>query len=227
MEQKAEEVVEMVHIGRTRMAAGRPATRRGVPLAVLALVIGSAGVALAACGARADSGGGTHTASSTAAASQAKTDSVSLIGKIDADAGAPGTFTGKEHWPAVSPSDIHVSAGATVVLTIKEYDDMVTALPAGSAYHSVMGGTETVNGKRVSSVDNSQIAHTITIPTLGINIPLPKAPEGGFTTVRFTFRAPRSGTYEWECMTPCGGGTNGMGGAMHMDGWMRGHLVVS
>jgi hypothetical protein len=156
------------------------------------------------------------------------TDSVRLIGKIDADMGAPGTFTGKAGWPAMAPAEIRVRAGATVVITISEYDDMVTSLPDLSPFVDVMGGTETVNGKRVTSVSNSQIAHTFTVPALGINVPLPKASEDGPTTVRFTFHAPATpGVYEWLCVTPCGGDPDGVGGAMQGDGWMRGHLIVS
>jgi plastocyanin len=165
--------------------------------------------------------------SSAQAGSRARTENVSLIGKIDADSGAPGTFTGKEDWPALTPNTIHVKAGARVTLTIKEYDDMVTALPQGSPYNKVTGGTETVDGKRVTVVGNKEIAHTVTIPGLGINIPLPKAPEHGYTTITFTFTAPAAGTYQWQCMTPCGAGPQGVGGAMQTEGWMRGRLVVA
>lgn len=139
-----------------------------------------------------------------------------------------GTFTGKDGWPAVAPSDIRVRAGATVVITIREYDDMVTPLADQSPFLRVMGGTETVNGKPVSAVSNQAIAHTFTVPALGINVPLPMASMDGPATIRFTFRAPHvPGTYQWLCVTPCGTGPDGISGAMHTDGWMRGHLIVS
>ncbi len=193
------------------------------------LALGAAAAVVAGCGAAAQSSDGTagQGAAGDAAAAAAKSQNVLLIGKVDADSGTPGTFTGKEHWPAVAPSTIKLEAGAKVTLTIKEYDDMVTELPAGSPYHQVTGGTETVDGKAVTSVGNDQIAHTVTIPALGINIPLPKAPEDGVTTVTFTFTAPASGTYEWRCMTPCGSDPHGMGGAMQKAGWMRGSLTVA
>ncbi|MGE5288585.1 MAG: hypothetical protein ACM3ML_15580 [Micromonosporaceae bacterium] len=190
----------------------------------------SAAVALAACGGSPRAGGttGADGGSASLAARHGATHNVHLIGKIDADTGAPGTFTGMDGWPAMSPADIHVPAGATVVITISEYDDMVTSLADQSPFLQVMGGTETVNGKRVTSVSNSEIAHTFTIPSLGINVPLPKASMDGPTTVRFTFRAPKAaGTYQWLCVTPCGGDPDGVGGAMHTNGWMRGHLIVS
>lgn len=157
---------------------------------------------------------------------------IDLVGKIDATSGKRGTFTGKPGWPALAPSNIIVPAGATVVLTIKEYDDMVTPLPTmgmmgSSPFNEVRGGTETVDGKPVTWVSNARIAHTFTVPQLGINVPLPAAPHRGFTEVEFTFRAPSSpGTYTWQCETPCGTGPGGMGGAMVTYGWMRGHFTV-
>src|SRR6185436_14314326 len=45
---------------------------------------------------------------------------IELVGKIDANTGPAGTFTGKEHWPAMAPSDLKFAKGDNVVLTIKE-----------------------------------------------------------------------------------------------------------
>jgi hypothetical protein len=209
-------VVIMVSVRRDGLAA----TRRAAAWAAQAALLGSAAVAVAACGGSARPGG--------IATAQAKPDTVQMIGKIDADMGPMGTFTGIDGWPAMAPADIHVRAGATVVLTIKEYDDMVTPVAGLSPFLRVMGGTETVNGKPVSSVGNGQLAHTFTIPSLGINAPLPVASMDGPTAVRFTFRAPAApGTYQWLCVTPCGTGPYGISGAMNSNGWMRGHLIVS
>ncbi len=220
----------MMGFERNHVAAGRRAAHGGLRWAVQALAAASAAVALAACGGPPRIGGAAGAAGSSAslAAHQGMTENVHLIGKVDADTGAPGTFTGMAGWPAVAPADIHVRAGTTVVITISEYDDMVTSLPGQSPFLDVMGGTETVNGKRVTSVSNSEIAHTFTVPSLGINVPLPRASDNGPTTVRFTFHAPSTpGTYLWLCVTPCGGDPDGVGGAMHANGWMRGHLIVS
>ena len=217
----------MIGIGCDRAAAARCAAR----WTALAALVATAALVLAACSASAR-------LSAAPAAAHAKTEAVQLIGKIDADMGAMGTFTGKAGWPAVAPANIHIRAGATVVLIIREYDDMVTPLADNSPFLQVMGGTETVNGKRVSSVSNQMIAHTFTVPSLGINVPLPIAGmsrsmgsmdgPAGPTTVRFTFHAPATpGTYLWLCATPCGTGPYGISGAMHLNGWMRGHLIVS
>jgi len=223
----------MIGIGRDRAAATRCAARWTAQAALIATAL-----VLAGCSASARLSGATAGSGGAPAAAHAKTEPVHLIGKIDADMGAMGTFTGKAGWPAVAPATIHVRAGATVVLTIREYDDMVTPLADSSPFLQVMGGTETVNGKRVTSVSNQQIAHTFTVPSLGINVPLPIAGMGGSmgsmdgpggpTMVRFTFHAPATpGTYLWLCATPCGTGSYGISGAMAMNGWMRGHLIVS
>ena len=221
----------MIGIGRDRAAATRCAARWTAQAALIATAL-----VLAGCSASARLSGATAGSGGAPAAAHAKTEPVHLIGKIDADMGAMGTFTGKAGWPAVAPADIHVRAGATVVLTIREYDDMVTPLADSSPFLQVMGGTETVNGKRVTSVSNQMIAHTFTVPSLGINVPLPIAGMdgsmgsmgGGPTTVRFTFHAPATpGTYLWLCATPCGTGPYGISGAMRINGWMRGHLIVS
>ena len=199
---------------------GLVTSRRVACWAAQAALLGSAAMALAACGGPARPGG--------VATARTGPETVQMIGKIDADMGPMGTFTGIAGWPAMAPADIHVRAGATVVLTIKEYDDMVTPVAGLSPFLRVMGGTETVNGKPVSSVGNGQLAHTFTIPSLGINAPLPVASMDGPATVRFTFRAPAvPGTYQWLCVTPCGTGPYGISGAMNSNGWMRGHLIVS
>lgn len=209
-------------------AFSRPARRRAAIVVAQGVIAGTAALALAACGGSGSSNSSqAKPAVKPAAAAQSKVDNITLIGKIDADSGPAGTFTGKEHWPAFAPGTVHVHKGDTVRLTIKEYDDMATPLPAGSPYDKVMGGTETANGAPVTSVANKDISHTITIPALGINIPLPKAPDGGVATVVFTFKANQAGTFVFQCMTPCGSGSTGMGGAMVKQGWMKGQLVVS
>ena len=113
------------------------------------------------------------------------------------------------------------------MLTIKEYDDAPTALPAGSPYGTVAGGTMTVDGVAGTTVSNADIAHTFTIAALGINVPLTKAPTDGVSTTVFTFTVNKAGSYTWSCMTPCGGGANGMTGSMATKGWMKGHVIVS
>jgi len=65
------------------------------------------------------------------------------------------------------------------MLMIKDYDSGVIALPAGLPYNPVTGGTMTVNGVTTTTVSDAKIAHTFSIPTLGINAPLTAAPKAG------------------------------------------------
>lgn len=191
--------------------------------AVVALSVSALAI-LAACGESAGSGGGGNSSAASTAAPQVA--NISIVLKSDQDSGAPGTYTSKEHWPAFAPSDISVPANATVVMTFKVYDPGNTPLADGSPWNKVQGGTETVDGTPVTSIDNDKISHTFSIPELGLNAPLPVAPDGGFATVVFTFHTGAAGTYAWRCYTPCGSDPNGMGGAMATDSWMRGHLTV-
>ena len=186
------------------------------------LIAGAVAVTASACG-----GSSSGATAAPKAAAAPKTVNIAMTGKIDGDSGPAGSFTSKQHWPALSPSDITISKGDTIVLTIKEYDDMMTALPAGSPYNDVKGGTMTVDGVATTTVPNSMLSHTVSIPELGINVPLVKAPEGKFSTTVFTFKVDKAGTYTWRCFTPCGGDPKGMGGSMATKGWMQGNVVVS
>jgi hypothetical protein len=196
-------------------------SRKPLKMLAVGLIAGAVAVSASACG------GSKAGAAPAAPVAKAKTVNISMIGKIDADKGPVGTFTSKEHWPAMAPSDLTFGKGDTVVLTIKEYDDAPTALPAGSPYGKVSGGTMTVDGVAGTDVTNANIAHTFSIPSLGINVPLTKAPEGGVSTTVFTFTVDKAGTYTWRCFTPCGGGADGMTGSMATKGWMQGNVIVS
>lgn len=206
----------------SKIGSSKPARKKVVLLGVL---LGVSALTLTACG-----GNGSNSAAPAASDSPTqvapKVVHIDLTGKIDTNSGAPGTYTGKEHWPAVAPSDVTVHVGDTVVLTIKEYDDAETALPASSPYNTVAGGTMTVDGVPTTFVSNADIAHTYTITELGINVPLMKAKNGPFSTTVFTFTATKSGTYTWRCFTPCGGDPKGMGGSMATMGWMKGQFTV-
>ena len=119
----------MIGIRRDRAATITRAARRTVPAALI--VTAALGLAACSASARLSAAAGSGVAP---AAAHAKTETVQLVGKIDADMGAMGTFTGKDGWPAVAPANIHIRAGATVVLIIREYDDMVTPLADNSPF---------------------------------------------------------------------------------------------
>ena len=76
-------------------------------------------------------------------------------------------------------------------------------------------------GQNVTSVPGNMLAHTFTIQQLGINIPV----VGGDTEIAYLYLN-QTGTFQWICLTPCGFGPTGTGGAMSMPGWMEGQVTV-
>ena len=77
-------------------------------------------------------------------------------------------------------------------------------------------------GQNVTSVPGAGLAHTFTIPQLGVNVPV----VGGDTEIAYIYFT-TSGTYTWLCETPCGFGPTGSEGAMSAAGWMTGSITVS
>jgi hypothetical protein len=143
-----------------------------------------------------------------------------LTGKMD---GHPG-------WPRYTHTSWTVREGQTVVLRITSYDDGTAPLTGAQTMYDrvqgTLGGTETVDGKPVSSLPNADVAHTFTVVGLGLNLGIPAAPTGGSVTVVARFVARRPGTFVWQCYAPCGSGPNSMGGAMSTMGWMEGTVRV-
>ncbi|TAN22435.1 MAG: hypothetical protein EPN30_08845 [Actinomycetota bacterium] len=149
-----------------------------------------------------------------------------------------GKMAGKPGWPKFVPSDLTFAAGSTVDLKIVNYDDGTAPVPPSSPYGHVWGsdptfalvngGSETVNGKAVTEVANNLVSHTLTVPGLLLNIPIPAVPSGQKSvTVEFTFQVLKAGRYFWQCEAPCGTGTTGFGGAMNSVGWMQGYFNVT
>lgn len=140
-----------------------------------------------------------------------------------------------------SSAQIYLPAHRLIKLVIVNYDDGSANLSkqeyanvAGTVnnqitvvnntmMNSTMGasGIQIRGAEAVSSLPASVIAHTFTIPSLGINIPV-----ATLSTVVAYFTVNSSGTYSWFCMTACGSGSNGLGGAMKTPGWMTGSVVV-
>jgi hypothetical protein len=83
-------------------------------------------------------------------------------------------------------------------------------------------GIQVNGGDTVSALPLNGTAHTFTIPQLGINIPL--APSST-TTALITIN--QTGTFTWFCMTVCGSGPDGKGGAMATPGWMTGNVAAN
>ena len=135
--------------------------------------------------------------------------------------------------PAVS---IRLSVHTLIQLTIISYDTptagstdeqgKVTGTVGGTIY--LVNGTTAMGtnvppswGQNVTSVPGNMLAHTLTIQQLGINIPV----VGGDTEIAYLYLN-QTGTFQWICLTPCGFGPTGMGGAMSASGWMEGQITV-
>ncbi len=208
------------YIRLSRCISSRATGVIGVLFVGLTLAIGAS-----ACGSTTSASG------STAAAATAPT-TVHLYTTI-LTGGMINNSNGPAQGPKYVPANMIVPKGARVVLTIISYDDGPTPFPnASSPYLTVSGGTETISGSPITSMSNAQIAHTFTIPSLGINAVIPAAPARGNgeympVTVTFTFTATKSGTFDWECLDPCGTGADGMGGAMATQGYMKGTLTIA
>jgi hypothetical protein len=108
-----------------------------------------------------------------------------------------------------------------------------------------VGGVEYVNGRATSLVNSNLgngVAHSFSVPTLGINVPLPGvnanaknfcggpapcATTEAHNVIRFSFVTPGPGQYPWQCFVPCGAGyLYGNGGPMQTIGYMDGFLKV-
>ncbi|MCL6596218.1 MAG: hypothetical protein K6V73_08395 [Firmicutes bacterium] len=128
--------------------------------------------------------------------------------------------------PAMVPGSVRLPAHALVRMIIVSYDDGPAPAPGHTAIQGVVGGRILVDGRAVTKVAPSTIAHTFTVPALGLNVPIPAAPKGGSVTVAFTFHTGRAGTYAWQCYAECGDGPTGWGYPMTTEDMMRGNVVV-
>ncbi len=136
----------------------------------------------------------------------------------------------------VPSASISLPARTLIQLTIVSYDTptenstdqmgVVNGTVGGNVYliNGTVASMEDVPaswGQNVTAVPGGILAHTITIPQLGVNIPV----VGGDTTVAYLYFT-KTGTFAWYCATPCGFGPTGMDGAMAKAGWMTGQIVV-
>jgi hypothetical protein len=149
----------------------------------------------------------------------------------------------KSHGQWIRSTDFTVPANSVVHVTLYEFDSE-TGLrnPFLSQVQGTIGGTMTVNGKTVNSVNPATVAHTFAVPELGIFVPLQGISESAknpceeapcepsssdHNTITFTFRTGKKGRYHWQCFVPCAAGyLNGNGGPMQTLGYMDGFLDV-
>jgi hypothetical protein len=129
-------------------------------------------------------------------------------------------------------------------VTIYNYD---SGSPLRNQQIGQVSGTQanvaTLNGKTfrvINSNAGNGVAHTFSIPSLGINVPLygnnananlcgaaPCTTSSPHKIVRFSFMSPGPGNYRWQCFVPCGlGFLFGNGGPMSTLGYMGGFMQV-
>ena len=154
------------------------------------------------------SGGGTTTPTSTSG----QTSYVNLTVSVNATTG----------WPQYSPTNFDVPQGK-VVFTITDHDAIANWTGCPCAVKGTVNGVETINGTPYSTVPTSNVAHTFSIPALGLNSLSP-----GQSVVSFTVDVTNAGAFSWFCMSPCGTGPGGFtGGPMSTPGYMNGTMTVS
>lgn len=124
-------------------------------------------------------------------------------------------------YPRYDPANVSVPAGR-VVVTLTDHD-VPMAWPACTCeVRGTVDGTERVNGTVVTHVDRANVAHTFTIPALGLNVLSP-----GGSVVEFTLDVEHGGTYVWVCDAPCGAGSDPYTSfPMGAPGFMSGTLTV-
>lgn len=138
----------------------------------------------------------------------------------------------QKDWPGYSDTRLVVPANSVVTVTIHNYDLGDTPLPNGSPFGQVqgtVGNMANADGRPYSALALDKIAHTFSIPQLGLNVPIPgDAPHGAtYSSVTFTFHAGKAGTYTFRCFDPCGTGASGWMGPMLTNGYMVGTLTVA
>ena len=106
------------------------------------------------------------------------------------------------------------------------------------------GNAALLNGKRFQVINSNAgngVAHTFSMPSLGINVPLygngpnanlcgaaPCTTKSPHNVIRFSFTSPGPGSYRWQCFVPCGlGYLFGNGGPMSTLGYMGGFMKVA
>ncbi len=192
-----------------------PATSFLAFVSVALLTLGVLGVVLTACG--------SQPATKTASTSKPERH---VQANLNIIVNQPGY---QQDWPAYAPNTLAVPANSLVTITLHDYDlGLDSPLPKGTPFATVqgtIGGVAYLNGKPYAALAPEKIAHTFTIPQLHINVPLPGFGKES-DTISFTFRIGKAGTYIFQCLDPCGTGSNGFEGPMATKGYMMGTLTV-
>ncbi len=121
--------------------------------------------------------------------------------------------------PQYSPANFTVPTGR-VVVTITDTDSVMNWSGCLCHVRGTVNGVEYLNNTPYAILPSTNVAHTFSIPTLGLNVLSP-----GQSTVTFTLDLTNPGEFTWFCMAPCG--SNGYTGApMGTPGYMTGTMTV-
>lgn len=137
-----------------------------------------------------------------------------------------------------SAANLSLPAHRLIQLTIEDFDTPSPGTPSqysqvtGTVGNTLMMMNATAASQNPTNASNysvvgslnpdTQIAHTFTIPQLGINIP---SAANSVEVADFTIN--QTGVFAWQCMDPCGFGPSGWLGPMSAAGWMQGSVTVS
>ncbi len=123
--------------------------------------------------------------------------------------------------PGPNDNNITVPAGVSVTFVITNIDTAVNQNFTGIAstnftiYNDTASGQVASHYSKGQSMSNLPVAHTFTIPSVNVIVPIP---PDTIVTFTYTFTAP--GVYAYLCITPCGPG-------MGLRGYMLGYLTVT
>jgi hypothetical protein len=135
-----------------------------------------------------------------------------------------------------------VPANSLVHVTVYQYDgNSGLRNPFLAQSRGLVGGTFTVDGKPMRSINPDDASHTFAIPDLNVIVPLkgvadnaknqcgyaPCDPSMAHHLITFTFRTGKPGHYRWQCFVPCAAGfIYGFAGPMQTIGYMDGFINV-
>jgi hypothetical protein len=141
----------------------------------------------------------------------------------------------------VHSTNLTVPANSLVHVKVYQYDTATGLRNPFWGQPQGLVGDPSVDGKPFKELDPDLASHTFAIPELHVSVPLkgvaddaknqcsvaPCTLKEAHTTVEFTFRTAKKGTYRWQCFVPCAAAfILGFGGPMQSYGYMDGLLHV-
>ncbi|MFI5418747.1 MAG: hypothetical protein ACHQ2Y_07640 [Candidatus Lutacidiplasmatales archaeon] len=125
-------------------------------------------------------------------------------------------------WPQYTPANFTVPVGQ-VDFTIVDNDLPINWSGCPCPVEGTLGHVETINGSAVRIVPQANVAHSFSVPDLGIQVYTP-----GLSTVTFSVDVTHAGKFFWVCTVPCGTGADPYNSPpMGTPGFMAGTMTVT